>query len=238
MDGGSDPQPPQPWNESEFEARLSAFIKLWSRTFDPADTATIKATSFVSEIAPQLLNRACQPKALLVYVKPEAYLATILGGPNAREEAKSLTLARLARLHRRLGREAWRLASFSEGEGLAMSWLAEMSALASAHAAAGSRAHLLDFDAFLADPRERLLTAFRFFDVDATRGAIADILAGPLMRTYSKAPEHAYSPQLRADILDEARKTHAVEIAKGLAWLDQAAAEFPLVRDCLALAER
>jgi hypothetical protein len=227
---------PRVWSGAEFEQRQSTFLKLWSRSFEPGQTPLIKATSFVSELAADLLARPAKPKAALLHVKPESYLATILGGPNARQEAKSLAVGRLKRLHARLGREAWHLGSLSEGEALAMSWAAEMSALAAAHAAAGERAFVLDFDSFLANPEEELAALFHHFDCPASSGIVSTILSGPLMQRYSKGPEHAYSPSLRREILDDARKTHAAEIAKGLAWLTRAADEFAVIRNCLELA--
>lgn len=229
---------PRVWDDAEFESRLSLLLKLWSRTFEPGQTAVIKATSFVSELAAQLLARPSQPKAVLLFVKPKSYVATILGGANARQEAKLLTDGRLKRLHRRIGREVWRLASFSEGEGLALSWAAEMSALIEAQRAAGARALPLDFDRFLESPAEKLATVLRHFDSNASAKTVARVLASPHMQRYSKAPEHAYSPELRREILDDARKAHATEIAKGLAWLERAASEFPVIAECLAMSSR
>jgi hypothetical protein len=223
------------FSDAEFDARLTLFLKLWSRTFEPGQTALIKATSFASELAPQLLARPSAPKALLLFVSPESYIATILAGSNAREEAKTLTEGRLNRLHRRVGREVWRLGALSEGEALAASWAAELSALGEAQRIAGTRALLLDFDRFLANPDEQLSRAFRHFDCKTTPKKVTALLEGPLMQRYSKAPEHAYSPKLRRELLDEARKTHAAEIAKGLAWLERAAADTPVVEDCLKL---
>jgi hypothetical protein len=233
----TDPTPKaRVFSDEEFEERQAVFLKLWSRTFEPEQTALIKATSFASELAPRLLAHPSAPKALLLFVSPESYIATILAGVNAREEAKTLTEGRLKRLNRRVGGETWRLGSLSEGEALAASWVAEMSALVEAHRAAGARAMTLDFDRFLESPEEQLARAFRHFGCKTTPKKIAEILGGPLMQRYSKAPEHAYSPELRRDVLDEARKTHAAEIAKGLAWLERAAMETPIVQECLKLA--
>jgi hypothetical protein len=163
-------------------------------------------------------------------------MATILGGPNAREEAKMFAVGRLKRLQTRIGREVWHLGTLSEGEALAMGWVAEMSALIAARAAAGDRAHLLDFDSFLANPEEKIAALFRHLDCHPTTSTVSNILSGPLMAQYSKSPDHAYSPSLRREILDDARKTHSREIEKGLAWLARAAPEFPVIQDCLEMA--
>ena len=225
------------WSEAEREERLSVFLKLWSRTFEPDQTALIKATSFVSDIAPRLLARPSPPKALLLFVSPEAYMATILAGPAARKEAKTLVEERLKRLHRRIGRDVWQASSFSEGEALAAAWATEMSALVEAKRVAGDRALPLDFDRFLENPHEQLARAFRHFDCDASDAKIAELLAGPLMQRYSKAPEHAYSAALRREHLDEARKANSSEIAKGLAWLEAASKELP-IGEAISIASR
>ena len=230
-----DPRP-RAFGDREFDERLTLLLKLWSRTFTPDQTALIKATSFASELAAALLTRPAEPKALLLFVSPEAYIATILAGPNARQEAKMLTEGRLNRLQARIGRDVWRLASMSEGEALAASWAAEMGALVEAHRAAGARAMPLDFDRFLADPEEHVARAFLHFDCATTPAKISEILSGPHMQRYSKAPEHAYSPALRRQHLDDARKSNAAEIAKGLTWLERAAQNEGIVADSLALA--
>ena len=227
---------PTAWSDAEFETRLGGCLKLLSRTFDPQQRAVIKATSIVSELADCLLSRTSAPKALLMYVAPESYLATILGGPNSRREAKMLAPSRLQRLHQRVGSEAWRLQSLSEGEILALSWACETSALVQAAHTADRRALGLDFDQFLDRPAEVLLAALRHLELEAAADEVASILQGPTMRRYSKAPEYAYDAALRLEVLNEARATHGAEIRRGLAWLDRAAAQFAPVRDAMAFA--
>jgi hypothetical protein len=230
-------RPPE-WSESGFDARLTACLKLLSRTFDPRQRAVIKATSVVSEFAADLLLRASAPRAVTMCVLPESYLATILGGPNSRREARMLLPSRLRRLHRRIGREAWRPESLSEGETSALGWACETSALAQAERAADGAALGVDFDEFLANPPDILLAALRHLGIDATMREVELILRGPHMHRYSKAPEHAYDAELRSEVLAEARAAHGTEIARGLAWLERAAAEFAPVRDAMRFAER
>jgi hypothetical protein len=228
---------PRTWSDADFEARLGGCLKLLSRTFDTQQNPVIKATSFVSELAADLLSRPSAPKGVLMYVSPESYLATILGGPNSRQEAKMLAPSRLHRLERRVGRDAWRLESLSEGEVLALGWACEMSALAQAKRAAGERALRVDFDHFLAHPAAGLFAALRHFDIEAASAEVEAIIAGPDMRRYSKAPEHAYDAALRLEVLNEARATHGAEIRRGLAWLDRATAEFTPVKDAMMFAQ-
>jgi hypothetical protein len=226
---------PGNWSGEDIDRRLSSMLKLFSRTFDGGQLAVIKATSFVSELGEALLARASRPRAVLMYVSPESYIATILGGPNSREEAKILAPSRLRRLHKRVGREAWSAASLSEGESLALAWVCEMSGLAAAAGRAGERAVRVNFDEFLADPSS-LLGILRHFGIDANAAEVRTILDGPDMRRYSKAPEYAYDRALRVAVLNQARELHGHEIRRGLAWLDRAAERFALVRQAIALA--
>jgi hypothetical protein len=228
---------PGAWTQADYDVRLGGTLKLLSRTFDEHQTSIIKATSFVSELAAGLMSRAARPKAVMMVVSPESYMATILGGPNSRQETKILAPSRLSRLHRRIGRAAWNAASLSEGETVALSWACEMSALAQAADIAGDRVHRVDFDEFLLDPTS-LRSVFTHFGIEATPAEVRAILDGPDMRRYSKAPEYAYDRALRLAVLNEARANHGVEIARGLAWLQRAAGEFSAVRQAMAFADR
>ncbi len=236
LSGQPDGQPYQ-WSKDDFDARLTDCLKLLSRTFEARQIPLIKATSFVSELAASLMSRASTPKAVMLYVSPESYMATILGGPNSRQEAKVLAPSRLRRLHRDIGVEGWQLPLLTEGEVLAMSWACEMSALAQAMPWAGRRILRVNFDQFLANPGALLSAVLHHFAVEVTATEVHAIIEGPHMRRYSKAPEHGYDVALRRDVLDTARAMHGAEIRRGLAWLDRAAARYPTVRQATAFVE-
>jgi hypothetical protein len=56
------------------------------------------------------------------------------------------------------------------------------------------------------------------------------------MSRYSKAPEHAYSPALREQLLTRARDEHRTTIADAAAWLAAAARDVPQIARCLDFA--
>jgi len=226
---------PPAWSGADIELRLGACLKLLSRTFDGQHSAVIKATSFVSEAAHTLLARPSAPRALMISVAAESYLATILGGPNSRQEARILAPRRLQRLHRRIGQITQPVESLSEGEAVALGWACEMAALAEAAKSAGDRALKIDFEYFLAQPATLLSTALRHLGIAAADTEVNSILSGPLMHRYSKAQEHAYDARLRDVVLNEARAAHRSEIRRGLRWLERAT-EFVAVRDAVAFA--
>jgi len=214
-----------------FEPYLPALLKLWSRTFAADQRALLKATSFASELAGTVLARPYRPTAIFMFVPAEVYLATILGGPNSRREAGILAASRLARLRRRLGAEE--ISVSSEGQSIALGWACEMTALAAARPVSPERVRWLDFDRFLADPQNALAACFGHLGIAASEDQLREILAGPDMRTYSKAQEYAYDAKLRADVLNQARAEHGGEIKQGLEWLERAAKEFPAIGDVL-----
>ena len=227
---------PAAWGSDAFEARLTRALQLFSRTFEDRELPVVKATSFVSELSATLLSRASAPRAVIMFVSPESYIATILGGPNSRQEARVLAPSRLARLHRRIGGEVWQLASMSEGEVLALSWACEMSALVRAANSGGERVFPVDFDRFLENPAPLLSSVLHHFDIDGTSEEVRAIIAGPDMQRYSKSPDYAYDAALRRDVLQAARAAHGAEIRRGLAWLDRAAGGHAAVRDALTFA--
>jgi hypothetical protein len=217
------------WDPASIPGRLDLLAALLSRTFRAEQRALVKATSFVSEIAADLVPAGS--RALLLYARPERYAETILAGPNSRQELAMTAQGRLKRLHRMAGEELWRLWEMGEGERVAMAWAAEMASLASAAGAlpAGS-AMWLDFDAFLAAPAASLAALAAFFGVPLDPAAAEHLAADPLMRRYSKAAEYEYSRELREAVLAEARREQAPAIASALRWLDAA------VRNCAPVA--
>jgi hypothetical protein len=195
---------------------------LLSRTWSPGQRALIKATSFVSELAASVLAGEERPLAICVTAKPRAYLCGILAGANSRIECRQLAPARLARLTRRFDGSGWRPEPGSEGELIAMSWLCEMSALQEAAQRFRSQMLWVDFDAFLGQPAAGLDAMFRALGHSLTPAEVESIVAGPLMRRYSKAPEHAYDAALRREVLEAAAHEHPLEIRRGMEWLQAA----------------
>lgn len=204
-------------------------LALLARTWRSAQRTVVKATSFASELAEAILGLDPGACAVLMFTPALAYLRCILGGPNSRVEAKMLAASRLARLRSRLPQAVSDVEPRSEGQWIAMSWLCEMVCLRQAAARFGSRTLWVDFDAFLGAPEAGLGSILRTFAAEATPREIAGILSGPLMRQYSKAPEHAYDAALRQEVLAGADREHGAEIRRGMQWLASLAGRDPLI---------
>ncbi|MGH8290008.1 MAG: hypothetical protein ACREV7_13450 [Steroidobacteraceae bacterium] len=198
---------------------LPGVLSLLARTWRGDQRAVIKATSFVGEIAESILEIDRDSRALFMFTPAPIYLCSILGGPNSRIEARTLAPSRLARLHRRLGSEAGAFEPRSEGEWIAMSWLAEMASLRAAADRFGSRVLWVDFDAFLSGPAPALERLLRALGAAPRVSEIESLVTGPLMRQYSKASEHAYDAALRRMVLESAEREHGAEVRRGMQWL-------------------
>ncbi len=209
--------------------------RLMARTFAPDQVALVKTTSFVSELAPLLV--APVAPALFMFASPANYIASILAGENSIKELAALREIRADRLRSR-GIE---LEGFdrSEAHRAAAAWACEMTSLETAADAIGDTNILwADFDVMLANMPTWLQRCVSHFGFAAPRDRVEELVAGPLMRRYSKALEYDYSPSLRAELLDEAGSRHRSDIAAALAALGEAAAAQPMLARALRRAER
>jgi len=187
-------------------------VMLFERVWAPA---TVKATSICSNIIG--LVHADAPVVFL-YQQAETHLAVILAGENALQDLRGFGQNRYRRLAA-LAPDLPPLASLSIGELAAMTWLAEVSS--GSRAMKGREVLQLDFDAFLQLPEECLADACRALGLNATAESCTAAVAGPIMRSYSKAPEHAYDAKLRDDVIADSRQRNAAEIAKGMKLIDR-----------------
>ncbi|MDV3257626.1 MAG: hypothetical protein LOX97_07580 [Sphingomonas sp.] len=220
-----------PEERADVAARLG---RMMSRTFQPGQFALVKATSFVSELAPLLAPRA---PALFLYASPRNYIAGILAGENSVKELAALHQLRSERLHGRgielVGYDG------SNAHRAAAAWACEMTSLESAFdAVSGANILWADFDAMLDDMVGWLGRCARHFGFAAPAEQVREVVAGPLMRRYSKALEYDYSPSLRAELLDEAATLHRAEIADALNMLRRDAGRVPILARALERAER
>jgi hypothetical protein len=202
---------------------------LFSRTFAPDGAALVKATSFVSELAGELLSDV--QRALFLYATPHSFISGILAGENSRKELAGRAEQRTARLS---SRGIYLPAAQSEADLAAAAWTCEMVAL---EAADGANVRWADFDQVLGDMDGILQELTRFFGIAANPDRVREVANGPLMSRYSKATEYEYSPQLRRQLLAEAAEEHRADIESALAMLDAASETAPLLRKALDRAQ-
>jgi hypothetical protein len=174
------------------------------------------------------MERVSAARALFMYVAPEVFLKALLGG--AMSDIIAGAERRLARLHRRLGENQWRLADLSSGECVAMTWLSEMTALNAAAERFSFRVLWLDFDQFLAAAETGLAMVLEHFGAGDSVDQARHILDGPTMRQYAKEPAQRFDAAYRRLLLDRAGRDHGGEVVKGLRWLEVATKVGPTVQ--------
>jgi hypothetical protein len=206
--------------------------KLMSRTFANDEIACVKATSFASEIAAELVPPG--ERALFMFAKPRNYIASILAGENSIKEMHALTASRAERLARR---GIALPPPKKNAELAAAAWACEMTSLeAAAERMIDRHIAWADFDAMLQDMPGELARVAAFFGFDADAEQLTAIATGPLMRRYSKALEYEYSPSLREEVIAGAIRMHGREIDAALAMLRAAAEKSPLLARALTRA--
>jgi hypothetical protein len=212
---------------------LAAVPKLMSRAFGETELACVKATSFVSEIAPGLVTPG--ERALMMYVTPRNYIGSILAGENSVKELRMLAVVRAQRLATRVTAIG---PAHSDADLAAIAWACEMTALENSAEAMTDRQILwADFDRMLADMPAALGEASQHFGFPAEERLLSTIASGPLMGRYSKSLEYEYSAGLRHELIEEAAQRHAPQIESALAMLRAAAEKSPLLARALSRAE-
>lgn len=212
---------------------LAAIPKLMSRTFGEEEVACIKATSFASEIAPDLVPDG--GRALFIYAKPRSYIATILAGENSVKELRVLEQSRSERLARR-GITIGLLRTDAERAGAA--WACEMTTLESAAEAMSNRlVDWTDFDELLPALPQELGRIASFFGFSASADRLRQISSGTLVRRYSKDPRYEYGPELRQQLIQQELHLQGLDIDRALAMLASASEKSPLLARALRRAE-
>lgn len=203
--------------------------RLMSRTFAEAELACVKATSFASEIAPELVPPG--ERALFLFATPRNYIASILAGENSLQELRLLAGSRAQRLNAR----SVYLPAQNEADLAAAAWATEMTALETAAERMSDRQIAwADFDTMLGDMPAELARVADFFGFGADE--VRTVASGPLLNRYSKALEYEYSPSLRRNLIGEAAEQHGRAIDGALAMLQTAAEKSPLLARALARA--
>lgn len=214
----------------EQRAGLAPTVReLCSRSFTVDEAALVKATSFVSEIIPELAG--AEGRALFLTASPRNYIASILAGENSSMELEALAPTRAALIARRAGPlpPLRTLADLA-----AIGWACGVTALeAAAEARPDLKIHWCDFDRFLADTPGHLSAIAEKLALPAAPAEVGMLAVSPLLKRYSKAPEFAYSAALRGELIADATRQLGGEIDSAVEMLDRLGQGSPLLRRAL-----
>ena len=206
--------------QGSLDSTSDQWLTLWARGYSHTDAVVLKATSSAGRIAVSLLQRRPGIRAVYLNLRAEPYLATLLAGENSLRDLQGHAPQRQRHLQSRLLEAGSLHPITSAGELAALSWLTESFCQHAALAAFPGRVLRIDFEQLLQDVSDGIGAVVAHLALAADAQALRALDRSPVLTRYSKAPEHEYSRDLRDAVLAESRRNNAIEIARGLAWLE------------------
>lgn len=211
-------RPESVWSPDLYRRRLAQAVGWLGRCFAPGQRAMVKASSVITAIAGDLAG--ADRRTLFLYAPLSRYIETILAGEASLAETLAQAPGRMARLAALLPDFPFALWQLPPVTRIAMSWLCEMATAQHRLPPTDPRHRWVDFEAMLAEPAASLAAQSRHFGLATDTARIDALLAGPIMRQYSKAPEHGYSPDLRRQLQAQAASEHGAAITEAIAWVE------------------
>ncbi|HEY5776217.1 MAG TPA: hypothetical protein VIS57_09040 [Xanthomonadales bacterium] len=205
--------------------RLGVLAKMWRRG---AAHSVIKATSICTDLLAPIHATEPASQSIFIFNRLETHVATLLAGQNAMVDLKGFAQLRLQRVQQKTGLDI-QLSQLSTGQLAALSWLSETtSAMLSCEKHAQNIA-MLDFESLLRDPAQTLTRMLRHLNIPADGQTVENAVHSPVLRTYSKDPEHKYDAKTRAAILADSHSRFGHDIKSALDWVEQLASQSDLV---------
>jgi hypothetical protein len=210
-------------SKAQFEFVVRMLMRMWSRGYEATRTVVLKATSSTGRLAATVLSVSQQSRAVYMNLRAEPYLATLLAGENSALDLRGHGPERMRRLQSRITSELPPLHAMSIGELAALSWLAETRTQRETLEHFADRVIALDFDEFLSGVAAGVERVSGHFGLPHDAAYLSRVGQSPVLTRYSKAPEYAYTPSVRAEVLRDSRRANREEIHRGLAWLERLA---------------
>lgn len=214
---------------ADIDALSETLLRLWSRVGEGRQCSVVKATSTTARIGHRLMEARPTARAICLSMSLQNYLAVILGGPASFADVRGQAGERMRRMENQLGEAPKAIYEMSPGELVATSWVTENLTHQALAEQGGDRVLKIDFDKLLERPVPVLEQVLAHLNI-AGGGEMAGRMAhSPIMGRYAKAPEHAYSRQLRDDVIHQAMQTHGTEIKRGERFVDTLAERYEAV---------
>jgi hypothetical protein len=224
--------------DTQFDLTLAMLMRLWGRGYQGTRRIVLKATSSAGRLAAPILARSVGSRAIYLNVQAEPYLATLLAGQNSAIDLRGHGPERMRRLRSRIAAPLTPLSNLSIGELAAMSWLTESWTQRDTLKRFAGRVIALDFDQFLSTVADSMGRILMHFELPVDVRFLSEVARSPVLARYSKAPEYAYTPDVRAELLRDSRRINSEEIRKGMGWLERLARSDDAVAEILNEADR
>jgi len=218
---------------SDWEWLLSTILDSLARRFRDEQLNIVKATSTGNNLIGPILEECERHRAVLLYVRLETYLATMLGKRKEGGDLWGQAPTRMKDWLRIDPQPNFALHQLRAPQFAVLSWMTSMKYMLTAAESNGQRVMLLNFEDLITDPDPHLLEVAEFFGLESEADAIVQRFP-EISSTYSKLPDRRYTPELRAQLLQQTRLDHAADIRKGLEWAESLIERVPSLEPAAA----
>lgn len=223
--------PESRYNAHAYTVMLRTALGLLARPLGDQHKSVVKASSFASNLADDILTLQPKSRAVGIYCRFESFAATVMNGRGGWDDMLAQAPVRMRRLHGMLGRQPWQLARLSAGEIVALNWLCEMLTLSRAQRRHADRFTWFDFDHFLHHCDGDFVRLAQALGLECGAAEVAALHDSGVLNAYSKDERVTYDAATRAQIKRDVAMRHESEILRGRAWLDRALADHPELRE-------
>ena len=212
--------PGAPVTRTEWQSLMELLLRLLSRVYRDGQRALIKPSSSCNNLIGPLLASNREHKAVFLYLNLRSYLASVLR-PQSRGALHAFAKERAFDVHRFMPDAGISPEDLTPARLGAMNWATSMAYLIQAQGdeSLSARIRVMEFEAFLQDPIDVLTELFIFLGHPVARETAAAILQGGHMGRYAKDMRIGYTPELRAEDLQQSMQAHRGDIDDAQAWL-------------------
>lgn len=196
---------------------LRLVTALLGRTYEPPQTAVVKANVPVNFILPQLMALNPDASGILLYAPLRGYLLSVLKSPQHQQWVSGVVRELAGGIRRIDALAQVTPETLTPAQAAACLWLAQMLNYRQL-LESNDRVRSLDCELLFDRPAETLEAAFALFDVDLPPEKVRKIVDGDLFSHHAKTPGIRYDNAARKAELEKLAETLGPQIDEGIAW--------------------
>jgi hypothetical protein len=198
---------------------VGAVVKVLGKPDEPHSQVTVKPSNLANLLARDAAGCA-KGKALFLYSDLPNFIVSIAkGGVQYRDFAQTVFEKVSGDLGERPPWSPAELRAMSPLKIAGLAWHLQIAEMRRSWMAfGGGRAVSLNCAAFLKEPQETLTKLDGFFELGLGAEHIRAVTEGPALTRHAKSPEHAFSPQMRADEEREVRRRLGANLDRVVEW--------------------
>lgn len=209
---------------------MNATLNLLSRPLAPGEVNVVKPVNIANFLMPAILNWRRDTKAIVMHSSLWTFQRAIARrGIAGRNFARGVYHQLATAMPIEHGLSHADLIRLSDLQIASLAWLMQTAFLISVVKIFGpDRIRLLSGDQFVQEPEDTLARLGAFFGLSLDNAKISEIVAGPVFREHSKAPQVAFDANVQRVQFEETGRTHFEELSANRGWASQMAAQLNL----------